>query len=1036
MRGIQLFTQLSPFLNTGVTRRRFIVSSVFAPKQAPQNHDTTMKHMKDTIRTWLRTAALASAVGAGSPALADTIQITTNLTGNVTWHNTNDYVLNGFIHVLTNSVLNIEPGTVVRGKAGTGLSSSALFITQGAKIFANGTRAKPIIFCSENDDLTDPEDIQLWQRGLWGGLVIYGKSVLNTSSDASGNAASPKYDTFEGLPDTVVDGQHLDRFGGNDDDDNSGVLRYISIRNSSTVILPNKEINGLSLCAVGRGTTIENIEVVGAADDSIEFFGGTVNTKYIASFFSDDDNFDIDQGYRGKNQFWFVLQAPDAHDNGGEWNGEPSGLGTGNAPIMNFELYNATYIGAGTNATAAQTRAILSRVYAAPKVFNSIFTDFGADILNIDATSGQHFTNGVAKIQNNIWWNLRPDGSQIYPATNGTGYWVITNAANNNLVANPLLRGIQRTNSPAFGLDPRPLPGSPALTNSSNPAPNDGFYTPVTYSGAFDTSDLWLADWTFASQVGLIQHRPEVDDAVHTVQVTANLSGTNNWYRTNTYVLNGFIHVLTNSVLNIEPGTVVRGKAGTGLSSSALFITQGAKIFANGTAHSPIIFCSENDDLTDPEDIQLWQRGLWGGLVIYGKSVLNTSSDASGNAASPKYDTFEGLPDTVVDGQHLDRFGGNDDDDNSGVLRYISIRNSSTVILPNKEINGLSLCAVGRGTTIENIEVVGAADDSIEFFGGTVNTKYIASFFSDDDNFDIDQGYRGKNQFWFVLQAPDAHDNGGEWNGEPSGLGTGNAPIMNFELYNATYIGAGTNATAAQTRAILSRVYAAPKVFNSIFTDFGADILNIDATSGQHFTNGLAKIQNNIWWNLRPDGSQIYPATNGTGYWVITNAANNNLVANPLLRGIQRTNAPAFGLDPRPLPGSPALTNSSNPAPNDGFYTPVTYSGAFKDVNWASDWGYAAETGLITGAGAGTPRSPVTAPAVPNQPVLSTGTSGGNLHVSFPTQIGFSYQLQSADSLPAGTWADEGTSITGSGGMVTNSIPISGAAKFFRVRAQ
>ena len=85
------------------------------------------------------------------------------------------------------------------------------------------------------------------------------------------------------------------------------------------------------------------------------------------------------------------------------------------------------------------------------------------------------------------------------------------------------------------------------------------------------------------------------------------------------YVLNGFIYVLTNSTLTIEPGTVIRGKAGTGLNSAALFITQGAKIFANGTAHSPIIFTSETDDLDDPNDIPLWTRNLWGGVVIYGK---------------------------------------------------------------------------------------------------------------------------------------------------------------------------------------------------------------------------------------------------------------------------------------------------------------------------------------------------------------------------------------------------------------------------------
>jgi len=521
----------------------------------------------------------------------------------------------------------------------------------------------------------------------------------------------------------------------------------------------------------------------------------------------------------------------------------------------------------------------------------------------------------------------------------------------------------------------------------------------------------------------------------NTIQITANLTGNVTWYNTNEYVLNGFIYVLTNGILNIEPGTVIRGKAGTGLSSSALFITQGAKIFANGTRAKPIIFCSENDDLTDPTDIPLWQRGLWGGVVIYGKAILNTSSDVAGDAASPKYDTFEGLPDTVVNGQHVDRFGGNDDDDNSGVFRYVSIRNSSTVILPNKEINGLSLCAVGRGTKIENVEVVSAADDSVEFFGGTVNTKYMASFFSDDDNFDIDQGYRGKNQFWFVLQAPDAHDNGGEWNGEPNGLGVGNTPIGNFEIYNATYIGAGTNSISPQTRAIISRVYAAPKVFNSIFTEFGADILNIDATSANHFTNGVAKIQNNIWWNLRTDGSQIYPPTNSVGYWVITNAANNNQVADPMLRGISRTNFPAFQLDPRPLPNSPALTNSPITAPNDGFYTPVAYSGAFSDINWASEWGFAAESGLITGDAAGTPLPPAAVAVLPNAVVLGFIQNGANMDLAFPSQSGFHYQLQTRPDLTTGSWTDTGSPLIGTGGTMTISVPITLATGFFQIRA-
>jgi hypothetical protein len=518
-----------------------------------------------------------------------------------------------------------------------------------------------------------------------------------------------------------------------------------------------------------------------------------------------------------------------------------------------------------------------------------------------------------------------------------------------------------------------------------------------------------------------------------TIQVSGNLAGTSNWYNTNEYVLNGFVYVLTNGVLNIEPGTVVRGKAGTGLDSSALFITQGAKIYANGTRNKPIIFTSETDDLTDPYDLPLWQRGLWGGIVVMGKSVLNTASDVGGNAASPKYDIFEGLSDTQVSGQFINRFGGNDDNDNSGVIRYVSIRYPGTVILPNKEINGLSLCAVGRGTKIENVEVYGSADDSVEFFGGTVNTKYMASIFSDDDNYDIDQGYRGKNQFWFAVQAPDRKDNGGEWNGEPSGIAAGNTPIGNFEIYNATYIGAGTNSTGA--RAFISREYAAPKVFNSVILEFNAG-LNIDDKSATHFTNGVAKFQNNIWWNFASAGVAVPYGQNAAGLWVLTNSANSNLFVDPMLVGVSRTNLPAFGLDPRPKAGSPALTSEIT-APNDGFYTPVNYRGAFSgDVNWAADWTFASEIGILSSIGAGTPM--FSAPVVvvpPTPPVVSIVPNGVNVDVTFTTQSGYSYQLQSVAPI-GGTWTNIGSATTGTGSTVTLSAPVTGDEQYFRVLAQ
>jgi len=441
----------------------------------------------------------------GTPSTqAAVVDVSGHLTGTNTWTADNEYVLNGFVYVLTNSVLQIEAGTVIRGRAGTGLDAAALFITQGAKIYANGTAERPIIFTAEDDDLSDPEDIPLYTRNLWGGVVLFGRATLNTASDVSGNAATPKYDVFEGLPDTEVNGQYVNRFGGEDDDDDSGVLRYVSIRYSSVTILPNKEINALSLCGVGRGTTVEYVECFGAGDDSVEFFGGAVNTKYMVSIFSDDDNFDIDQGYHGKNQFWFVLQAPDRKDNGGEWNGEPSGLAAGNEPVGDFEIYNATYVGAGTEGTGA--RAFIARENAAPNVFNSIWTEFNLGV-NIDDKSAVHFADGVAKFQNNILWNFASNGVAQAYWQNANGEAVLTNEANANLFVDPLLTGISRTNVPAQGLDPRPQAGSPALSSPVS-APDDGFYSPVNYRGAFGANDLWIAGWTFASQVGLVAPAP------------------------------------------------------------------------------------------------------------------------------------------------------------------------------------------------------------------------------------------------------------------------------------------------------------------------------------------------------------------------------------------------------------------------------------------------------------------------------------------------------------------------------------------------
>ncbi|MFZ5939703.1 MAG: hypothetical protein ACOYXB_03935, partial [Bacteroidota bacterium] len=185
-------------------------------------------------------------------------------TGTVTWTNDKSYILDGLVFVNDGQTLTIQAGTVVRGKTGQGINSSALIVARGGRIIAQGASDQPIIFTAEGDDLKG--SIPYDARGLWGGLILLGNATLNTSSGEA---------FIEGIPISEPRGI----YGGSYDDDNSGILSYVSIRHGGTNIGEGNEINGLTLGGVGRKTIIDHVEVIANADDGIEFFGGTVNTR-------------------------------------------------------------------------------------------------------------------------------------------------------------------------------------------------------------------------------------------------------------------------------------------------------------------------------------------------------------------------------------------------------------------------------------------------------------------------------------------------------------------------------------------------------------------------------------------------------------------------------------------------------------------------------------------------------------------------------------------------------------------------------------
>ena len=244
--------------------------------------------------------------------------------------------------VTSGATLTIEPGTIIKGDEGDGSLASALIIARGAKIMAEGTADKPIIFTSILDDIKigqkagttlDENDNQ-----KWGGLIILGAAKIS-AKDGDTEAS------IEGIPADDAFG----RYGGTNDADNSGILSYVSIRHGGALIGEGNEINGLTLGGVGSGTIIKNVEVFATFDDGVEFFGGNVTVENFIVSYQGDDGVDIDQNFNGTVKNFMVIHGGDT-DEGTEIDGPENSTYTDGK----FTLENGTFIlkdGTSGNAT-------------------------------------------------------------------------------------------------------------------------------------------------------------------------------------------------------------------------------------------------------------------------------------------------------------------------------------------------------------------------------------------------------------------------------------------------------------------------------------------------------------------------------------------------------------------------------------------------------------------------------------------------------------------------------------------------------------
>ena len=411
------------------------------------------------------------------------------------------------------------------------------------------------------------------------------------------------------------------------------------------------------------------------------------------------------------------------------------------------------------------------------------------------------------------------------------------------------------------------------------------------------------------------------DNNVVTITDNGSGIGTQHWTADKTYVLDGFCFVNNGQTLTIDQGTVIKGKSGQGAAASALIVARGGKIMAEGTASKPIIFTAEADNLNGSVDLNA--RGLWGGVILLGKARLNTQ---------PSEQQIEGIPTTEARGA----YGGTDDTDNSGILKYVSIRHGGTDIGAGNEINGLTLGAVGSGTTIDYIEILSNSDDGIECFGGTPNIKHILINNCADDGLDYDQGFRGNVQFYCVLGANDGNRCGEHDGGTTPEDGT---PYATPTIYNVTYIGVASN---TNNKLITFRDNAGGYYYNSIFVNCykGIDIEKLASgeDSYNRYSNGELKIENNVFYNIAGqtdlnNNENDFLFAGGDSASIASNNCNSNLanyfsahneVADP---GISKSN---------PVPTNPQTTNLA-PYPGN-FFESVNYKGAFGTTNWAQGW--------------------------------------------------------------------------------------------------
>ncbi|KOO35630.1 lipoprotein, partial [Chrysochromulina tobinii] len=578
---------------------------------------------------------------------------------------------------------------------------------------------------------------------------------------------------------------------------------------------------------------------------------------------------------------------------------------------------------------------------------------------------------------------------------------------------NPLISGGTFTETSTSPIDPRAC--GPAAYSNVDPVPNgDVFFSATTYKGAFGSVN-WLDGWSFfnlpnrpgfVSSTSTCPSAADPGDSDDPVALCGTLSADRRLYRGALYVLTCQTFVPSGITLAIQAGVTIYASplAADGSGAPALIIEKGGRVLALGTSISPITFTAFNPTVSSSSSVStdstsadtvLETRGKWGGLILLGNAPTNVATT------------------TEIEGITGRTYGGTNPTDSSGTLQYVRVWHGGAIVGANNEINGITFGGVGSGTIVDHCEVAFNLDDGFEFFGGTVNVKYLSVLFVGDDGFDTDQGYIGKGQFLFVIEGLTG-DHSMEID---SGVGSNQdvTPRSHPAFYSFTLIGGGTG-TGARTGELIhvndgtggkfgNGILAFPNLHGLLFEDCGSmsytqtlPAASVSISNPGYFyfsaNNIIDTTQPFLQFALQAGGSGVAACTVADTWTAVSGPPGFVAVATTDLAEGSAT------FNPLPSATGAACTGTKDAPPNgDAFFSSVTCKGAFASStdNWLAGYSWLACSGNMAG------RTCTALPASPFATLAPTTVMlGGTLSASTNLVSSTSYLMATQVFVPSG----------------------------------